>query len=131
MNNNKAIISRKTFLDLCAAAEGARSWMATQAPGTDWANRVRADLHNAISAAVTEQPEDLHRLSHIQPALTAPTLAVLELAAQTESLLNLYMQAKRELYMATGTVPMNVDKFPIVESVRAQIKTVRNSISGE
>lgn len=61
-------IERKTFLDLCAAAEGARAWMAHNAPCTDWANRVRANLHNAIAAAVASDSEELYRLAHIQPA---------------------------------------------------------------
>jgi len=53
---------------------------------------------------------------------------VLELAAQTESLLNLYIQAKYELDLAMGNAGVNVNKFPIVETVRAQIKVVRNGI---
>jgi len=55
-------------------------------------------------------------------------IEVLELAAQTESLLNLYMAAKKELHIATGISGIDVAKFPIVETARAQIKTVRNSI---
>lgn len=70
-----------------------------------------------------------HRLSETQllGIVNKNQLEVLELAAQTESLLNLYLQAKRELHMATGIVGVDVTKFPIVESVRAQIKAVRES----
>lgn len=89
--------------------------MAVQAPANAWANRVRTDLFNAHSAAVAEESSNIE---------------VLELAAQSESLLNLYMEAKRELQMHTGLVGMDVASFPVVENIRTQIKTVRNSISG-
>lgn len=54
-------IERKTFLDLCAACAAAGHWMATQAPCTDWANRVRQDLHSAHQAAVTETEQPIAR----------------------------------------------------------------------
>lgn len=55
-------------------------------------------------------------------------LEVLELAAQTESLLNLYITAKRELHTAVGITVTNATEFPIVESVREQIKKVREGL---
>lgn len=61
-------------------------------------------------------------------SVTTQQIEVLELAAQTESLLSLYQTAKRELHVATGINGVDVAKFPIVETVRQQIKTVRNSI---
>jgi len=60
--------------------------------------------------------------------MTNETRQTLELAAQTESLLNLYIAAKRELNTVLGNSPVKVEDFPIVQSVRAQIATVREIV---
>jgi hypothetical protein len=57
------------------------------------------------------------------------TRQTLELAAQAESVLNLYMAAKRELNTVLGNAPVKVEEFPIVQSVRAQIATVRELLA--
>jgi hypothetical protein len=54
--SDRVEISRETFLNLVAAAEMARAWMAHRAPCDNWANNTRRALHNALSAAVAEKP---------------------------------------------------------------------------
>lgn len=52
-------VDRDVLLNLCNAAERARAWMARNAPASDRANRVRADLYNAVSAAALSASENL------------------------------------------------------------------------
>lgn len=55
--SNQMEVDRKVFLDLCAAAESARAWMAHNAPANSWANGVRENLNNALQAAIQEKGE--------------------------------------------------------------------------
>lgn len=47
MSQQLITINQKTFTELCSAINAAKDWMATQAPGSDWANSVRAKLNDA------------------------------------------------------------------------------------
>lgn len=51
-NDDCIIVERKVFLDLIAAAEGARAWMAHNCPAKQWENGVRQRLNEAILEAV-------------------------------------------------------------------------------
>jgi hypothetical protein len=62
---------------------------------------------------------------------TSLNIEVLELAAQTESLLNLYLAAKRELHLHAGITGVDPSQFPVVETVRNQIRTVRGKVGAQ
>lgn len=51
------IIERKVFIDLIGAAEGARYYLAAHAPATEYANRVRKDINEALPPAVSAYPD--------------------------------------------------------------------------
>jgi hypothetical protein len=62
--SDKITIDRAVFLNLIAAAEMARAWMAHYAPSDNWANNVRVALNHALPEAVAEKPTEHETKNH-------------------------------------------------------------------